>query len=718
MSSETRSRSPHWPALDGWRGFTIWFAISVHAGYLTGGGVLSLDTFFALSGFLITGLLLREWQRRDGGIDLLAFWARRARRLLPALFVVLAAVVVYAAFVASPLGLDTLRGDVIATLGYAANWRFVLSGQSYFSSFSTPSPVLHMWSLAVEEQFYLVWPPVVLGVLWLARRRLSATGAIVAVGVVAGVGAVASAITMVSLYDPGGDVSRVYYGTDTRAQAMLVGAVLAVVVLVHGPVRTRVARSVLSAAAAVSLVFVVAPWFAGDARDIHDFFYGHFGLLAYSVAASIVLWRLTQPSVGIFGRVLETKPLLWVGGISYEMYLWHWPTYLFLSEQRTSLDGGRLFALRLAAVVGLSWVTNVLVSGPIRRGVRLRSPRLARSAVLMLAVVLTVGTFAATVGAEPILSGGTGQVAEAGPPPKAVDRQSTSARSAATRFLKVLVVGDSQAATLAQGPGIEGGQHGLTVQPHVLVWNRALLGCPISSRPTFVIDGRDQHNKCGGDGVWQRLWPTDVHAFEPDVVVVAAGAWDLFDVKLDDGRVVAPGDSTWAVEYERDVVKMFEDLQSTGAPVVAVVPSCYGENTNPGGEAAPTEREDPARIRAVKQVWVAAAKETGATMAPPRSHAVPRWNRRRGDPPRRRALRRRGCRPHRPRGDGDGTRRRRPFGRSVLGAHPAQPEPGELGDPRRELIGFVRPVGVGERVTTDALRHAHQCMGEHHAVLG
>ncbi len=202
VNSQTSSRSPHWPALDGWRGFTIWFAISVHAGYFTGGGVLSLDTFFALSGFLITGLLLREWQRHEG-IDLLAFWARRARRLLPALFVVLAAVVVYAAFVASPLGLDTLRGDVLSTLGYSANWRFVLSGQSYFSSFTTPSPVLHMWSLAVEEQFYLVWPLVVLGVLWVARRRLSATGAIVAVGVVAGVGAIASAITMVGALHAG-----------------------------------------------------------------------------------------------------------------------------------------------------------------------------------------------------------------------------------------------------------------------------------------------------------------------------------------------------------------------------------------------------------------------------------------------------------------------------------------------------------------------------------
>ena len=187
----SRARGTHWPALDGWRGFTIWFAISVHAGYFTAGGVLSLDTFFVLSGFLITGLLLREWRGKEG-IDLLAFWSRRARRLLPALFVVLIAVIAYAAFVASPLGLDALRGDVLATLGYGANWRFILSGQSYFSAFTTPSPVLHMWSLAVEEQFYLVWPPVVLIVLWLARRWLSATGAIVTVGVVALVGAVVS----------------------------------------------------------------------------------------------------------------------------------------------------------------------------------------------------------------------------------------------------------------------------------------------------------------------------------------------------------------------------------------------------------------------------------------------------------------------------------------------------------------------------------------------
>src|SRR3954471_5707307 len=144
--SPAPTKRAHWAALDGWRGFTIWFAISVHAGYFTAGGGVSLDTFFVLSGFLITGLLLREWDRADR-IALGSFWARRARRLLPALFVVLAAVLVYAATLAPSLGLDKLRGDMFASLAYVVNWHFIWSGQSYFASFTTPSPVLHLWSL-------------------------------------------------------------------------------------------------------------------------------------------------------------------------------------------------------------------------------------------------------------------------------------------------------------------------------------------------------------------------------------------------------------------------------------------------------------------------------------------------------------------------------------------------------------------------------------------
>ena len=613
------SARPHWPALDGWRGFTIWFAISVHAGYFTGGGVLSLDTFFVLSGFLITGLILREWDRSHH-IALGSFWGRRARRLLPALFVVMAAVLVYAAFLAPSLGLDKLRGDVLASLGYVVNWHFILSGQSYFSSFTTPSPVLHLWSLAVEEQFYLLWPPIVLGVLVLCRRHLSATRSYLVVGAVALVGSIVSAVWMVHLYVPGGDPSRVYYGTDTRAQAMLMGAVLSVIVLVHGPLRTRVARTALTAASPLCLVFVVAPWFADDATAVHDFFYGRYGLLLYSVATSVVLWRLVQPATGLLGAGLSLAPVRWVGGISYEMYLWHWPTYLVLSEARTGLSGLTLLTVRLTTVVLLAWGTHVLVDEPIRKGLRLRSPRLARVAATAMVIALGVGVFAATVGAEPALSGQVGQVADSSGPPTipttAPGGSSTGDTTTATTppVIKLLATGDSQGATLAQGVRADPGQYGLSHLPGFAVWNRSILGCPIISAPTFRIQGNDAANRCGGVGYWQQQWAADVEADQPDAVVVMAGAWDVYDVVQPDGSILVPGDPKWNALYDKDLGKLFDTLGSTGAAVVAVKPPCWGENTLEGTDPPVAERMDPVRVGAVQAAWARAARGHGATL--------------------------------------------------------------------------------------------------------
>jgi peptidoglycan/LPS O-acetylase OafA/YrhL len=611
---------PHWPALDGWRGLTIWFAVSVHAGYFTAGGVLSLDTFFVLSGFLITGILLREWLRSDarggGRIDLLGFWARRARRLLPGLFVVLGAVLFYAAFLAPALGLDRVRGDVVSSLFYFANWHFIASGQSYFSTFTAPSPVLHLWSLAVEEQFYLFWPPIVLGVLWLARRRLRAERAVVVVGVVALVGAVASAILMVNLYVPGGDPSRVYYGTDTRAQAMLMGAALAVFVTLHGPLRSRAARVLLAAAAVPSFVFVALPWFAGDAVRIHDLFYGQFGLLLYSFATAVVLWRLTQPSPGMLGRGLQWAPLIWVGAISYEMYLWHWPLYLVVTPERTGLSGLSLLFVRLGCVVALAAVTHFFVAEPIRRGARLRSPQLARIATAGMIVVVGAGVFAATVSARPMLDKDFGEVADPGPAP--VVSTAPSATTPGTVSppppVKVLVVGDSQGTTLAQGFDAEPGQTGLTAQPGLAVWNRALLGCAIGTYHEFFIEGREAPNSCGGRGVWQQKWAEDVAAFNPDVVVVQAGAWDVYDVVAPDGRILQPGDPTWNASYTAALTDLFDTLGAQGAAIVAINPPCYGGVLVTDGGNVPPERLDAPRVRAVHAVWAGVAAARGFSL--------------------------------------------------------------------------------------------------------
>ena len=218
---------------------------------------------------------------------------------------------------------------------------------------------------------------------------------------------------------------------------MLIGAALAVIVTLHGPLRSRAGRRLLSVGAVIGFVVVVLPWFATNATRVHDLFYGRFGLLAYSVASAVVIWRLTQPSPGALGRALELRPMRWVGDISYEMYLWHWPLYLVLTPDRLGLGGLGLLAVRLSAVVALSAVTHFYVGEPIRRGVRLRSPRLARIATVGVVVAVGVGVFAATLdltsGAERRgRRGGAGRWAARGPECRARPRARWSRRRRGT----------------------------------------------------------------------------------------------------------------------------------------------------------------------------------------------------------------------------------------------------------------------------------------------
>ena len=204
---------PEEPALDGIRGIAVAAVLCFHAGFSWAtGGFLGVSTFFTLSGFLITTLLLRE-RIVTGRLRLGAFWIRRFRRLMPAAVVALGFVVLYGFFAATPEQLETLRGDVLGALGYAANWRFLLSGQSYAQLFSDPSPVEHFWSLAIEEQFYLVYPLVVGGVVLLTRGRREVLGALLAV--LAGI----SAWLTITLYDPADTSPRVLRHRHARRRA-------------------------------------------------------------------------------------------------------------------------------------------------------------------------------------------------------------------------------------------------------------------------------------------------------------------------------------------------------------------------------------------------------------------------------------------------------------------------------------------------------------------
>jgi ribosomal-protein-alanine acetyltransferase len=192
------------PALDGIRAVAIALVLLFHGGFTwAGGGFLGVDVFFVLSGFLITGLLVAEF-RQHSGIALTRFWGHRVRRLLPALLLMLLGVAAWAAFLAPPDVLDQVRRDAVATLLYGNNWNQISSGQGYFAALNTPRPLVHTWSLSIEEQFYLVWPLVVLGVLrWTRSRRV--------LFAVSAVGAVASALEMAWLYGSGAGATRAYY---------------------------------------------------------------------------------------------------------------------------------------------------------------------------------------------------------------------------------------------------------------------------------------------------------------------------------------------------------------------------------------------------------------------------------------------------------------------------------------------------------------------------
>ena len=320
------------PALDGIRGVAMIGILGVHAEvYLTAGGFYLLDSFFALSGFLITSLLIVEW-RKSGTVKLKVFWARRARRLLPALFVMLIGVaILYGLFV--PAGTyATLRGDALSALFYFANWHFIAAGDNYFDQTALTSPLIHMWSLSLEEQFYVVWPLVVLGIfkIWRSLRVLL---------IVCIVGAFLSALEMALVYNPA-DVTRVYFGTDTHAQSVLIGASLAVGLAMWADRRRKGAEQDWQARTARARFLLTAIGVAGIAGTavlcitVHSdqAFAYRGGFFLAAIAASAVLLSVSCAQSSPVAKVLSFTVFTYVGRISYSTYLWHFPLFIFINH--------------------------------------------------------------------------------------------------------------------------------------------------------------------------------------------------------------------------------------------------------------------------------------------------------------------------------------------------------------------------------------------------
>jgi peptidoglycan/LPS O-acetylase OafA/YrhL len=383
--------------LDGIRAVAITLVVAYHLGYLPGGW-LGVDTFFVLSGYLITSMLLAE-DRPPG--NPLAFWGRRARRLLPAVLVLLSVLSVYALVGGPGLVPAQLRSPALATLFYVANWQQVVAGHSYFAQFTSVSPLQQTWSLAIEEQYYLVWPLLMAAILFVAghfrHRRWSRSALLGATLTLAA----ASAIWMGVVAHHFGS-NRAYLGTDTRAWELLIGGAAA---MIWPPGRAAPADhtdhtdhgrlwSWLTAlgVAGVALGTMHA---GGPPGWIWDG-----GLVAIAVCAIVVVVGSVQARDGVVARVLALAPLRWLGVISYSLYLWHWPVIVLMTTDTTGLSGWPLLISRLATMMAASCASFYLIERPLRRAdwaglgrrVRIRAPGIASVGVLATGTIVLLGT--------------------------------------------------------------------------------------------------------------------------------------------------------------------------------------------------------------------------------------------------------------------------------------------------------------------------------------
>jgi peptidoglycan/LPS O-acetylase OafA/YrhL len=388
----------HRPALDGLRAVAVLLVMAFHAGVpWAQGGYLGVELFFVLSGYLITSLLVGDVSAQ-GRLQLGRFWERRARRLLPALFVVVIVVAIDQALGGASRAVPGFGGDGLSTLFYVANWHEIWAGNGYFAQMALVSPLQHTWSLAIEEQFYLIWPLVVLGVLRVARERARAV-----LLVVASAGAIASAVAMALLYRGGAGLDRVYYGTDTRAQGILVGAALALALAGRRAATQEGsrARGPLLAVIGVAGAAGVAITTATVGAEPGWLFRG--GFLAFDVAAAAMI-RAASSRTATFSPVrelLSLAPLRAVGLISYGLYLWHFPLFLWLTVSSTGVGGWELLVTRFAATFAVSIVSYFVIEQPIRRR---RLPVRATQVALTAAAAVSLATLWVAVDATTVSS--------------------------------------------------------------------------------------------------------------------------------------------------------------------------------------------------------------------------------------------------------------------------------------------------------------------------
>jgi len=360
MPAPLKGTSRYMAGIDGLRALAVLAVIMYHLNDdWAPGGLLGVGIFFVLSGYLITDLLIAQWNQHER-LDMKDFWLRRARRLLPALLILLAIVAAWVVCF-KPAHLPSMQGDVPAAVLYVSNWWLIFQDVSYFEKFGPPSPFGHLWSLAVEEQFYLLWPLLLaLGLRFVKRRGPLAGFTLLAAALSAG--------AMAWMYEPGLDPSRVYYGTDTRVFALLIGAALAMVWPSRklAPTISRTGRISIDLVGSIGLaILLLAVWKTNQ----YDEFLYRGGLVLLSVISAAVVAVLAHPA-STLARWMGCKPLKWLGVRSYGIYLWHYPIIVLTGPgagqtDAFSVERAILQVFACLVIAALSWK---YIEEPIRHG--------------------------------------------------------------------------------------------------------------------------------------------------------------------------------------------------------------------------------------------------------------------------------------------------------------------------------------------------------------
>ena len=588
-SGSTPATSPrrlrYVPALDGLRAIAVLAVIGYHLQWpFLGGGFLGVDLFFVLSGFLITSLLLAAPTDRPLRDHLAEFYLRRSRRLLPALTLLLLAVSAWAAFIAIPEQIGNLRQQGIGTVFYVSNWVFMAEDATYFEAFTDPSPLQHTWSLAIEEQFYLVWPVLLLILL---LRRVPRAWLIIGTAAMT----LASAGIMWSVASSGA-LNDAYLSTFSRIHELLIGALAAMVIRSSQRGRHRAPSPGLVSTTVIATSTLIAASMILLSAEGVAYYQGGSVLFSIVVATLIVVLIRHRPNGG---SILGNPVVRWIGVISYGLYLWHWPVIVWLTPASTPFDGLALDLLRLVVMFAAAAASYYLIEQPIRRGVGTFGRISTRGwwwavATSMVAISALFMTSTSSAVADD----------ESASPTSKVSAADHLIGSASPDAQTLLIVGDSVPKELM--PALSDA----AVSRDVSIIPAAFGGCSVV--------GAFQVNANGSGFTWSKRC-TDAPAVQdqalvdhtPDTVVWFSNR-ERYGIRTDDKDVIAAGTPEHRELLRDEISASARRLTSAGAELIIVLPSpkaeaafgtCASEPDAPGCALDPTQIESFEWLRTV-----------------------------------------------------------------------------------------------------------------------